>query len=82
MANTLEYDPEADAIYIRVSDTGAAFLYSVDMPDGRRIDMDVTGAPIGIEFLNVSRGMELADVLWVLEGKAGVESGRVPRDAG
>ncbi|MCK4368899.1 MAG: DUF2283 domain-containing protein [Dehalococcoidales bacterium] len=51
----LEYDREADAIYIYLSD--APYAYGVDLDDERRIDYDAAGNPMGIELLCVSEGV-------------------------
>ena len=56
----LEYDKEADAIYIYLSD--APYAYGVDLDDERRVDYDADGNPIGIELLCVSEGVITNDL--------------------
>ncbi len=56
----LEYDPEADAIYITFSD--APYAYGKDLDNQRRIDYAQDGTPRGIELLCVSRGVILHDL--------------------
>jgi uncharacterized protein YuzE len=55
-----EYDPEADAVYIRLRDLPYAF--GEDLDHARRIDYAADQKPIGIELLNVSHGVNLADL--------------------
>lgn len=50
-----EYDKEADAIYIHISD--AQYAYGKDLDEDRRIDYDINGQPIGVELLSVSDGV-------------------------
>ncbi len=54
------HDPEADALYIRLSDK--AYAFGVDLDPERRIDYAADRTPIGIELLAVSHGVELADL--------------------
>lgn len=54
------YDEEADAAYILLSD--APFAYGQDLDCSRRIDFSSDRKPIGIELLNVSQGVQLADL--------------------
>lgn len=54
------YDREADAIYIKLAD--GHYAYGQDLDDSRRVDFDANGAPIGIELLNVSDGVDVADL--------------------
>ena len=50
-----EYDQEADAIYIYISDV--QYAYGKDLDEDRRIDYDINGQPIGVELLSVSEGV-------------------------
>ncbi len=50
------HDPEADAVYITLSDKPYAFGEDLD-PD-RRIDYAADRTPIGIELLAVSHGVD------------------------
>jgi uncharacterized protein YuzE len=56
----LEYDPEADAAYVYLRDTKRTSGKHLD--DARYIDYDAQDRPVGVEFLGVSRGVNLADV--------------------
>lgn len=49
------YDPEADAIYITLSNNAVSYTKSLD--DTRIIDYDSNGEPRGIELLCVSHGV-------------------------
>ncbi|MGH2459806.1 MAG: DUF2283 domain-containing protein [Chloroflexota bacterium] len=57
---TYEYDPEADAIYIRLRDVPYAF--GQDLDHARRIDYGSDRQPIGVELLSVSKGVNLDDL--------------------
>lgn len=50
------HDPEADAIYITLSNNAVSYTKSLD--DARVIDYDSNGDPRGIELLCVSQGVE------------------------
>ncbi len=56
----VEHDPEADALYIRLSDKPYAF--GEDLDHARRIDYAADRTPIGVELLYVSHGVDLADL--------------------
>jgi len=56
----LEYDKEADAIYIYLSD--APYAYGKDLDEERRIDYADDNTPIGVELLCVSEGVITNDL--------------------
>lgn len=56
----IEYDAQADAVYIQLSDK--LYAYGRDLDDSRRIDYSEDGKPIGIELLNVSDGVNASDL--------------------
>ena len=56
MEPTLEYDPDADAVYVRLNDLPYAF--GEDLDHERRVDYAADGEPIGIELLNVSESVD------------------------
>lgn len=56
MALELTYDPEADAIYVRLNDLPYAF--GEDLDHERRIDYAENGQPIGIEILYPNLGVD------------------------
>ncbi len=49
----IEYDPEADALYIRFRDTEPTD--NIDVEDGLTVDLDDRKQLVGIEILSVSR---------------------------
>lgn len=53
----VEYDREADAIYLWLADS--PYAYGEDLDAQRRIDYAQDGTPVGIELLNVSSGVRL-----------------------
>ena len=55
-----KYDRNADAIYIKLSDS--PYAYGKDLDDLRRIDYDVDDKPRGIELLCVSHGVIMDDL--------------------
>ena len=58
----LRYDTKADALYVRFREpTGR--VRAQPLPDGLRfIDRDETGIVVGVEFIEVSRGIDLTDL--------------------
>jgi len=58
---TAEYDPEADALYVRLS-TGLR-ARAVEIDESTYVDVDVDGRPVGIEILYPTMGMSLGGVL-------------------
>lgn len=53
----LDYDRDADAVYIHLRNLPYAF--GEDLDTERRIDYAADGQPVGIELLNASRGVNL-----------------------
>ena len=60
MTLDFEYDKEADAIYIHLSDKSCAYTKPLD--DMRYVDYASDDTPIGIELLCVSDGVNLDDL--------------------
>ena len=58
----LEYDPEADALYIYLRDVAKAATSKARIDISRVIDYDEMGEPFGVEFWNVHRGLDLDGV--------------------
>ncbi len=56
----LEHDPEADVVYVRLTEHRVA--RTEDIGAGRLVDYDAAGQPVGVEFLGVSRGADTAGV--------------------
>jgi uncharacterized protein YuzE len=57
---TAKYDPEADALYVRISD--GIRKRAVEVDDTTYVDVDSEGRPVGIEWLYPSLGISLAGV--------------------
>jgi uncharacterized protein YuzE len=47
------YDPEADALYVRIAPKGTAVSETREIEPGIMLDMDAGGTVIGIEVLGV-----------------------------
>lgn len=56
----IKYDPDADAVYIYLSDK--PYAYGRDLDNERRIDYASDGTPIGLELLSVSKGVNPDDL--------------------
>ena len=56
----LELDPQADAAYVWLRELPYAF--GEDLDHERRIDYAADRQPIGVELLNVSRGVNVSDL--------------------
>ncbi len=60
----LKYSPRADALYVRFTDRPVA--YSEDISRNgyyqRGVDYDDDDEPVGVELLNVSKGVDLTGV--------------------
>ena len=69
----VEYDKEADAIYIRLSDK--PYAYTKPLDHMRYVDYAVDGTPIGVELLAISDGVDVRDlpnmkeIIQLLEGR-------------
>jgi uncharacterized protein YuzE len=57
----IDYDRDADAAYVWLR-LGLQYAYGEDLDSSRRIDYGLDGQPIGVELLNVSQGVNLADL--------------------
>ncbi len=57
-----EYDADADAIYVSLSDRPV--VRSVQLDDARNLDYSADGGLVGIEFLGVGGGVDLSDLPW------------------
>jgi uncharacterized protein YuzE len=54
------HDHEADDVYITLRD--APYAYGDDLDCSRRVDFSADGQPVGIELLDVSRGVNVTDL--------------------
>jgi uncharacterized protein YuzE len=61
----VEYDKEADAIYVYLSNK--PYAYGKDLDTERRIDYDTDNKPRGIELLCVSHGVVIDDLPFARE---------------
>jgi uncharacterized protein YuzE len=61
----LTYDQGADALYIQFSDAPVA--RTDEVAEGTAIDFDRHGHPVGVEFLDVSEGINLRAVPHAVE---------------
>ena len=61
----LQYDPQVDALYVRLRDTppepGEAHR-TRELDERRRVDYDEQGDPVGVEILDASHGIALDGV--------------------
>ncbi len=51
----MNYDPKADALYIRLKSSRTKIDESDEVSKGVIIDYDTSGKPVGIEFLNAAK---------------------------
>ena len=58
--NPVEYDSEADALYVQLIDLPVSRTHALD--DLRLIDYSADGGIVGVEFLEASYGIDLRDV--------------------
>ncbi len=50
---TTSYDPEADALYVRLAPKGTGIIDTREVEPGVLLDLDTAGRVVGIEILNV-----------------------------
>lgn len=56
----IEYDPEADALYIQVREAEAAD--NIDIEEGVSVDVDAESHIVGLEILEASKRLTAADL--------------------
>ncbi len=56
----LTYDQEADAVYVYFAEREVAATEEIS--DSVAVDFDSSGQPVGVEFLNVSLGIDLGQI--------------------
>ena len=76
----VEYDRQADAVAVSLSDQPSTFTRVVD--DLRLIDYDAQGKLVGLEFLGASGGVRLGGLPLYANGDDSAELARLLRDAG
>ncbi len=57
----IEYDKEADALYIQLREVGLDD--NVDIEEGISVDLDANRHVVGIEILDASRKLSLSDMV-------------------
>lgn len=57
---SVDFDQESDVLYVRLAD--AAVARSVSLDDLRLVDYSADGRVVGVEFIDVSEGVDLHDV--------------------
>ena len=57
---SVEYDEAADALYVRLA--GKPVASTREYGDGRVVDFAEDGSVVGVEFLGVSEGLDVADI--------------------
>jgi hypothetical protein len=64
MTIQVRHSPSADALYVRCSDRPVAYTEDISRTRAyeRGVDNAEDGTPVGVEFLGVSRGVDLTDV--------------------
>ncbi len=72
----LERDEQADAVYVRMS--SEPYSYGKDLDDERRVDYGSDDAPIGVELLCVSNGVNVAGLPFADEIAALLEGSGIP----
>lgn len=68
----IEYDQQADAIYIQIQEKEVAF--SKEIEDGVIIDFDDSSNVIGFEVLNASKKFDIKDITTINIGLLPVAS--------
>jgi uncharacterized protein YuzE len=58
--NPVRYDPDADMLYVRLSNEPVAKSHALD--DSRIIDYSADGGVVGVEFVNAGEGIDLNDL--------------------
>jgi uncharacterized protein YuzE len=60
MTLKVEHDPEADAAYVHLGTARRdAFAFTRRLDDCRLVDVASDGTPLGVDFMVVSRGVDL-----------------------
>jgi uncharacterized protein YuzE len=63
MSIYVRYDPEADAIYAELMPRAPGDVARTsELGGGRQVDFNAAGEVLGVEFLDVSAGIDLVDV--------------------
>ena len=68
----IEYDPEADALYIQIREVPAA--ENVDIEEGVTVDLDHDRHIVGIEILDASKRLSPSDLASIVIHKLTIEA--------
>ena len=68
---TIEYDPEADALYLQVREVNAAD--DIDIEDGVSVDVDADKHIVGLEILDASKRLTASDLSSIVIQRLPVE---------
>ena len=68
----IEYDQQADALYIQIRDAYASD--NLDIEDGVSIDLDKEGHIIGLEILDVSKRLSIEELTKLTVERFPIES--------
>ena len=67
----IEYDPEADALYIQVREADAA--NNIDIEEGVSVDVDADRHIVGLEILDASKRLTASDLSSIVIQRLPVE---------
>ena len=70
----IEYDPEADALYIQIREARADD--NIDIEDGVSVDFDENRHIVGVEILDASKRLSPSDLSSITIEKLPLESSR------
>jgi uncharacterized protein YuzE len=70
----IEYDPEADALYIQIREVGACD--NIDIEDGVSVDIDEDHHIVGVEILDASKRLSASDIANITIEKLPLEPAR------
>lgn len=70
----IEYDPEADALYIQIREARADD--NIDIEDGVSVDIDENRHIVGVEILDASKRLSPSDLSSITIEKLPLESSR------
>ena len=68
----IEYDPEADALYIQIREARADD--NIDIEDGVTVDVDENGHIVGLEVLDASKRLSPTDLSSIIIPKLPLET--------
>jgi uncharacterized protein YuzE len=69
----IEYDPEADALYIQIREA-ARSSDNIDIEEGVTVDVDEQGHIVGLEVLDASKRLSSSDLTSITIEKLSLET--------